>query len=237
MSFGDVLDKYRSSSYSESDKGTRFEELIARYLNTSPDYAPKIDTVWLWKDFPGRERLGGHDTGIDIVVKTKYDEYWAVQCKCYAEDHEVTKKDVDTFISASGRQFRDESGKDRYFDRRILFATTNIWSSHAVAATENQSIPVTRIKLSDLEEAAIEWDVIEEGVHGKEARKKKHDLREHQREALESAIEHYRTNDRGQMIMACGTGKTFTSLRIAEALTHGGGAEAMCCSSHRPFLW
>ena len=223
MSFNDVLSKYRASSYSEADKGTRFEELIARYIVTDPLYAPKIDEAWLWKDFPGRKQLGGHDTGIDIVVKTKYDEYWAIQCKCYAEEHEVTKKDVDTFISASGRQFKDESGNIRSFDERLLFATTNNWSSNAFAATEGQTIPVTRINLSDLEDAAVDWDAIEEGVHGKSARRKKYDLREHQKEALEKALTHYKTNDRGQMIMACGTGKTFTSLKIAESLTKGRG--------------
>jgi len=223
MSFYNVLNKYRASSYSEVDKGTKFEELIARYLVTDPLYETKIDEVWLWKNFPGNKQIGIHDTGIDIVVKTKYDEYWAIQCKCYNEEYEVTKKDVDTFITTSGRKFKDEIGDERFFDERILFATTNNWSSNAVAATEGQHIPVTRIKLSNLEEAAVDWDAIEEGVHGKEARKKKYELRGHQQEALDKALEHYKTHDKGQMIMACGTGKTFASLRIAETMTKGKG--------------
>lgn len=218
VTFQSILQKYRSHSYSERDKGARFEELISRYLMTDPAYASTLEKVWVWSSFPSRSDFGGRDTGIDLVARTKDGEYWAVQCKCYAEDHPVTKADMDTFLSTSGRMFRDIDGKEVSFSLRVIVATTDNWSFNAVEVTKGQTIPVTIIGLSILENAPVDWDEIEAGVHGKDARQKVHELREHQREALEAALNHYRDHDRGKMIMACGTGKTFTSLRIAEAI-------------------
>lgn len=218
MSFNSILQKYRSDSYTERDKGARFEELISRYLMTDPAYSSTLDKVWVWSSFPSRSDFGGRDTGIDLVARTKDGEYWAVQCKCYAENHSVTKADMDTFLSTSGRMFRDADGKEVSFSLRVIVATTDNWSFNAVEVTKGQTIPVTIIGLSILENAPVDWDEIEAGVHGKDARQNVHELREHQREALEAALNHYKDHDRGKMIMACGTGKTFTSLRIAEAI-------------------
>ena len=222
IQFEDILNKYREIAYSGADLGTRFEELIARYLMTDPLYASKLEQVWSWNRFPYRKDISDHDTGIDLVAKTKTGEYWAIQCKFYAEGHRVSKDDMDTFLSTSGKQFRDDSGERRTFSQRLIFATTNDWTETAVKATENQAIPVIRVGLNILREARVDWAAIEEGVHGTSARQKKYELREHQQEAFDKAIEHYKKNDRGQMIMACGTGKTFTSLRIAEALSADG---------------
>ena len=230
MSFQTVLQKYRSDSYSERDKGSRFEELISRYLMTDPTYASMLDRVWSWMDFSGHTELGGGDTGIDLVARTKDGEYWAVQCKCYAEDHSVTKADMDTFLSTSGRRFHDEDGKETSFALRVIVATTDNWSSNAIEVTKGQTIPVTIIGLNILESAPVDWNEIEAGVHGKDARHKAYELREHQKEALEAALNHYRDHDRGKMIMACGTGKTFTSLRITEAiLSRDGPADGKGC--------
>lgn len=222
MQFEDILKKYREIAFSGSDLGTRFEELIARYLMTDPLYSSKLEKVWSWNNFPYRKDISDHDTGIDLVARTKTGEYWAIQCKFYSEGHRVSKDDVDTFLSTSGKQFSDESGERRTFSQRLIFATTNDWTETAVKSTENQAIPVIRIGLNILREARVDWAAIEEGVHGTHARKKRYELRPHQKEAFDKAIEHYRKNDRGQMIMACGTGKTFTSLRIAEALSADG---------------
>ena len=218
MQFDDIIAKYRSEAYSERDKGARFEELMVRYFMTDPTYASQLDWVKSWMNFPGRKDLGGRDTGIDLVAKSKIGEYWAIQCKCYAKDHRVSKEDMDTFIATSGRRFRDEDGKEQIFSLRVIVATTDNWGENAIEVTGDQSIPVTIISLTNLNEAAVRWDEIEEGAHGSTARKEKYTLKPHQQEAVDKAVEHYRHNDRGRMIMACGTGKTFTSLKIAEAL-------------------
>lgn len=218
MQFDDIISKYRSDSYSERDKGTRFEELIARYFMTDPTYASMLKWTKPWMDFSGRTDLGRMDTGIDLVAKTKTGEYWAIQCKCYAEDHRVSKADMDTFISTSGRKFRDDDGNMTAFSQRVIVATTDNWGENAIEGTSGQTIPVMVIGLSMLNEAPVKWEEIEEGAHGSSARKEKYSLRPHQQEAVDKAIEHYRNNDRGKMIMACGTGKTFTSLKVMEAI-------------------
>ncbi|MCQ2053261.1 MAG: DEAD/DEAH box helicase family protein, partial [archaeon] len=217
MSFRNILDKYRVESFSEKEKGTKFEELMTRYFMTDPVYKSLLKWVKIWNDFPYKNELGSVDTGIDLVAKTNSDEYWAIQCKCYAEDHYVSKKDVDTFLATSGRTFHDDDGI-KSFSLRLIVATTNNQSDNATEVTKGQTIPVELVTLDILEKSQVDWDKIENGIHGDDARTCKFELREHQLNAYNKAISHYKTEDRGRMIMACGTGKTFTSLKIAEGL-------------------
>ena len=78
--FQKILEHYRKYSFSEADKGTRFERLMQAYLLTDPKYASRLNKVWLWNEFPGKIDFGGHDIGIDLVALTTDGEYWAIQC-------------------------------------------------------------------------------------------------------------------------------------------------------------
>ena len=93
MSFQNILSKYRKISFSERDKGDRFERLMQAYLLTDPKYAHRFKKVMLWKEFPYRADLGGNDTGIDLVALTQEGDYWAIQCKCFQEDAVIHKGD------------------------------------------------------------------------------------------------------------------------------------------------
>src|SRR5690554_2023679 len=223
MSFLKILEKYRKIAFSERDKGDRFERLMQAYLQTDPKYASKFKKVWLWSDFPGKADLGGGDTGIDLVALTFEGDYWAVQCKCYQEDAYIDKPAVDSFLSTSSREFKNEQLQTTGFAQRLWISTTNKWGSNAEQAIRNQNPPVTRINLFDLIEAPVDWEKLEKGVHGEAARTPKKTLRPHQKEALEKTNEYFKTHDRGKLIMACGTGKTFNALRIAENETDGKG--------------
>lgn len=223
MQFNQVLDKYRNISFSQRDKGDRFERLMQRYLLTDPKYSSVIEKVWLWTEFPYKDDLGGADTGIDLVAYTSTAEYWAIQCKCYQETYVIDKAAVDSFLSTSGRKFRDDKGKLISFAHRIWISTTNHWGPNASEAIKNQQPAVTRINLYDLQQAPVDWKKLEEGVHGELSRTQKKDLRKHQQDAVELTHKHFKKSDRGKLIMACGTGKTFTSLRIAETETKGKG--------------
>lgn len=216
MTFDQVLGKYRANSFSERDKGDRFERLIQAYLLTDPKYANLFETTWLWQDFPFRADFGTHDIGIDIVTKTKDGNYWAIQCKCFDADTYIDKPAVDTFLSTSGRSFANENGERINFSHRLWVSTTNKWSSKAEETLQHQNPPVTRLNLHELQQAPVDWEKIDTGLFGDKARVAIKELRTHQREALRATIESFTTNDRGKLIMACGTGKTFTSLRIAE---------------------
>lgn len=223
MDFNKVLEKYRKYSYSEKDKGERFERLMQAYLLTDPQYAYKFKKVWLWSEFHGKDDLGGGDTGIDLVAITVEGDYWAIQCKCYQESSIIDKPAVDSFLSTSSREFRNEDIKTTRFSHRLWISTTNKWGTNAEEAIRNQNPPVTRLNLYDLQHAPVDWEKLEMGIHGEASRNPKKVLKPHQKEALEETNKHFKSEDRGKLIMACGTGKTFTSLRIAENETNGKG--------------
>lgn len=222
-SFNSILEKYRKISFSERDKGERFERLMKAYLLTDPKYAYKFKKVWMWNEFPAKNDLGGGDTGIDLVALTIEGDYWAIQCKCYQESSVIDKGSVDSFLSTSSRQFKGEDLKTTSFAHRLWISTTNKWGINAQEAFKNQHPPVSRINLYDLVEAPLDWEKLDNGITGEVARTNKKTLRPHQKEALTKTNEHFKANDRGKLIMACGTGKTFNSLRIAENETDGKG--------------
>ena len=92
MTFQENLTDIRKRAITERDKGTRFERLMRAYLLTDPLYATTLNTFWLWSDFPFRKDFSGKDTGIDLIAKTVSGEYWAIQCKCFAEDAYIRDK-------------------------------------------------------------------------------------------------------------------------------------------------
>ena len=220
--FNDILKKYRETSFSESGKGTKFEELMRAYMLSLPKFHGMFDNVWLWRDFPCRCDFGsGHDLGIDIVARTVSGEYWAVQCKCYRENSYITKESVDTFLSTSGKRFSNELSEPRRFDRRVWISTTDRWSENAESTLENQIPPVMKIGLGDLVASPVDWAAVETKAHTGSSAPAQSGIPprkplDHQRDAIDAAKEHFKTHDRGKLIMACGTGKTYTSLKIAE---------------------
>lgn len=215
MDFYEVLGLCRKAA-SESDKGSRFERLIKNYFMSDPMWSDSVKEAWIWNDFPYKHAWGGRDIGIDIVLRRRNGEWIAVQCKCYDENAYVTKEDLDTFLSASSKFFIDASGSRGFFSERIVVSTTNKWSFNAEEIIKNQTVPCLRITLADLKAASVDWSLLWFGNTGVAALKPKKTLLPHQVEALDAAHGHFKAYDRGKLIMACGTGKTFTSLKIAE---------------------
>ncbi|HRO41855.1 MAG TPA: hypothetical protein PL009_03425 [Flavipsychrobacter sp.] len=166
MNFQTVLDKYRKFSFSEKDKGERFERLMKAYLLTDRKFESKLKKVWLWSEFPGKDDLGGWDVGIDLVGLTIEGDYWAIQCKCYAENASMDKPSVDSFLSTSSRKFKGEDLKTTGFAHRLWISTTNNWGRNAVEAIQNQYPPVSRIGLTDLIEAKVDWEKLEKDILG-----------------------------------------------------------------------
>jgi len=223
MSFKNILEKYRKISFSERDKGDRFERLMQAYLLTDPKYSYQFKNVWLWNEFPGKKDLGGSDTGIDLVAVTHDNDFWAIQCKCYQDTATIDKPAVDSFLSTSSREFKDESLRTTSFAQRLWISTTNKWGPNAYEAIKNQNPPVTRINLTDLMDASVDWAKLEQGIHGEKGRAEKKKLYPHVLEVRDKVFEYFKDNERGRLIMACGTGKTMTSLKIAEKQTENKG--------------
>ncbi|MBR1850393.1 MAG: DEAD/DEAH box helicase [Bacteroidales bacterium] len=217
--FAEVIDRYRKQSHSESDKGHRFERLMQAMLRTVPPYSDELQEVWLWTDFPYRASISHHDTGIDLVCRTVGGGYWAVQCKCYRAEAKIDKADVDTFLSTSARAFTDDEGSKHHFDFRLWIDTTDGgFTSTAADSFRGQAIEAKIMHLADLSELAVDWEALDRGLSGQQAITAHKQPLEHQALAVDKALAHYKDHDRGKLIMACGTGKTYTSLCIAEAL-------------------
>ncbi|MEZ0001620.1 DEAD/DEAH box helicase [Sinorhizobium fredii] len=202
-----LFERYRSGSKSEREKGTYFENLAKVFFENDPQYVQRFEKVWTYGDWAKERGISGQDTGIDLVAQVRDDGgFCAIQCKFYKEGHRIQKGDIDSFFTASGK---------RPFTERLVVDTTNAdWSEHAEGALRDQSIETQRIGLSDIEQSPIDW-----GVYIRDEKvvlAKKKELRPHQQEALQAVRSGFADADRGKLIMACGTGKTFTGLKIAE---------------------
>lgn len=214
-SIHDVLDELRDASFDERHKGDLFEALTKKYLEIDPFYGSYFEKVWLYGDWATDSKISKQDTGIDLVARiAETGEIAAIQCKFYAEGAYLDKKEIDSFFTASGKE---------PFRERYIFSTTDNWSKNASDAVEGQQIPTTIIRVQDLDESGIDWsgfslqDVANIGLL------KKKTPFPHQLEAIEAAKAHFASADRGKMIMACGTGKTFTSLQIVQEMAPKGG--------------
>lgn len=207
--FDEVIAHLRSMASSQREKGDLFERLMANVLPQLPEY--KLDKVWMREDWVRSEHFpqGGifntSDEGIDLVGMRDDGSFVAIQCKFYDENHYLGKSDLDSFFTESGKE---------PFDARLIIATTENWSSGAKRALKGQRTDVQTITLSDLKYFDIDWDKANP-TKAKVILERKTPL-EHQREAIDKVCVGFREADRGKMIMACGTGKTLTSLFIAE---------------------
>lgn len=208
----DVLASFRAEATSNRDLGDRFERLICRYLELDPIYAERFAHVWMWNEFPRKGNVG--DVGIDIVAEERATgEFCAIQCKFYLPEHTIAKEDIDSFFTASGKEL---------FSSCMLVSTTDKWSKNAEHALANQSKPITRLRVQDLDASPVDWSRFSlkrpQDLHLRERKQ----LREHQQLALADVVKGLGEADRGKLIMACGTGKTFTALRIAEKMAGSG---------------
>lgn len=186
-------------------RGKQFEYFVKWFLQNDPEWSTQVDQVWLWEEYPER---WGIDCGIDLVFQHRNGEAWAVQAKCYSQQHDITKHDVDKFLSESNR---------KGIDKRLLIATTDRIGANAKQVCEAQEKSVFRYLLSNFESANIEYPATLADLHTAK-RKLKPTPRDHQLEAIDEVVSSFHGTDRGQLIMACGTGKTFTTLWIKEKL-------------------
>jgi superfamily II DNA or RNA helicase len=198
--FQSLLDSF---SLDNHVRGRQFEIICKWFLEKDPHYASRLEKVWLWDEWPDR---WGADCGIDLIARDIDGKTWAIQSKCYAPDNSVTKRDVDSFLSESANES---------IDFRLLIATTDKVGANSRKTIQRQTVPVSLILLDDLESAPLEWPTsVEDLTSGH--RVDKWSPRDHQSRAIEDTVTGL--VDRGQMIMACGTGKTLTALWTSEKL-------------------
>lgn len=222
MTINDILTEIRSKALTEREKGTDFERLMKLWFKTDPRYS-SLEQVWLWEEFPARQDFGGQDLGIDLVARTEYGDYWAIQCKCYAEDSAIDKSAVNSFLANASRTFTEPDTSLTCEFSNLVWVQTSYkkWGANAETAIQGLSKPFTRISLNELESSSVDWNKLIEGIYGSDAQLSGKQPMKHQLEAIEKSYRHFVENDneRGKLIMACGTGKTYTSLKIMETMT------------------
>ena len=213
--FNDLLKAIEESNFSQRDKGTDFERLSLDFLTNEPTYKDQFTKVQMYSDWAKEHKdleANAKDIGIDLVATdvmaddAKEQTYTAIQCKFYAADRVVSKDDIDSFLSASDKT---------YYSKRFIIATNQKWGPNVQKELKDLKTPVTIITREKLANSSIDWSSYLKTQGKVEVIKRT--LRDYQKEALNNVIEGFKTNERGKLIMACGTGKTFTSLRTAEA--------------------
>ena len=205
--FDELVQQINDNLDNQRDRGTAFEKMVVAYLKNEPTYKQKFSNVWMLNEVPAKYHISKRDTGVDIVAKDYAGNLTAVQAKYYKG--KVGKDTINSFVA--------EAGKD-YYSAGMLVSSTDDWNRNAEAALENNTKPFTRIGLSQLRHADVNWKKFsftkENNISSKTSKK----LRAYQQKAIDNSLTYFKDHDRGKLIMAPGTGKTFTSLKIAEAL-------------------
>ena len=213
MTFDNLVHRINELAETQRDRGTYFEYLARAYFQNEPTYQNEFKNVWMLADVPEEFGVPKVDLGVDLVAEKFTGELVAIQAKFYK--HTIQKSNIDSFLG--------ELGKD-YYESGIIVASTDRWGKNAEKALADRS-DVIRIGLSDLRNSQIDWTKFSFESPEVVTVKAKKKLRYYQESAIQSALNHFKENDRGQLIMAPGTGKTFTSLKIAEAMAREASKE------------
>ena len=208
--FGDIYKSLCERYPDPRERGRQFEPLVAQVLSTDRLFQERYATVWRWSDWPAR-RSG--DIGVDIVAQRHDGGLTAIQCKCYDPGNTLYEQDLATFLANTNADF----------DERLVVSTTSNWSRNLLALISNQRPSVQRLDLFGLEATTIDWDAYLADQAAPLVERPRKEVRLHQRQALDDLLAGFREHDRGKLIMACGTGKTFTALKAAEMQAGTGG--------------
>ena len=211
-SFEDVFERLCQLYPVEQDRGRKFERIMAGVLRSDAVFAGRYSTVMHYSEW----EHGGSDIGIDLVAERADGEgFAAFQVKCYDPGRTLYENDLSTFLANTNRRFTE----------RVIISTTPHWSKNLLKLIEDQQPPVQRLYLSDVG-TGIDWDACLKGLdeeHPPVAMRLAREALEHQTAALDDLRAGFAAHDRGKLIMACGTGKTFTALRAAEEHAGIGG--------------
>lgn len=206
MSFDSLVQQINELAETQRDRGTYFEYLARAYFQNEPTYQNEFKNIWMLADVPEEYGIPKTDIGVDLVAETFTGELVAIQAKFY--DRAIQKSNIDSFLSELGKN---------YYKSGIIVASTDKWGKNAEKALADRS-DIVRIGLSDLRNSRIDWDKFSFERPDEVTVKAKKKPRYYQKEVIEKALTYFKENDRGQLIMAPGTGKTFTSLKVAEAM-------------------
>ena len=205
-SFQDVLNILDDKTTGNTEKGTVFEQLVKAFLEEDKTQSKRFDRLWMWSDWPGNNNE--HDTGVDIVARERDSgDLVAIQCKFYSPSTTIGLTELNKFLAKYSTT---------PFSSGIFVSTSWKWGKNAENALLNRDKPVIRWGPDIFENSSIDWKNFSLTRPNALIQRETKKIRDYQHRALEDTLEGFKTQDRGKLIMACGTGKTFTALRIAE---------------------
>lgn len=212
--FDDLIEQINTTARTIRDRGTYFEKLVVAYLKNEPTYKNLYTDIWMLNEVPEEYGITAEDNGVDIVARDVNGDLTGVQAKFYK--NKVGKDEINSFIA--------ELGKKQYA-KGLIVSTVDEWNSKAQATIDGQSKDVQRIGLTDLRNSQVDWSTFSfEHAETVQVKAKK-GIRNYQQEAIDRAVDYFRGHDRGQLIMAPGTGKTFTSLKFMERMAKDAAQE------------
>ena len=208
--FDELIAQVRKEVNGHRNQGTAFEKIVVSYLENEPIQKHRFDRVWMLKDVPDGYGIPKRDLGVDIVARERNTgKLTAVQAKFYKDGHRVSKGDIDSFLAQVA---------SKYYSDGIVISTTDNWNDNATTELKEIEKSVNLITLSDLKEAQMDWKLFDFQKNNLNLTKEAKTPRPYQTKIINKALDYYKDHDRGKLIMAPGTGKTFTSLRIAEGI-------------------
>lgn len=208
--FDSIMQSLEIENMTQRDRGTLFELVVTGYLKNEPMYERLFDEVWMLRDVPEKYQIPKKDTGVDLVARNRdTGDLVAIQCKYYSKGTTIQKSHIDSFLNEVGKS---------YYTQGIIVSSTDKWSNNAEQALLNRDKSITRIGLSQLRDSEIDWTLFSlKEPHNIQLKSPK-EPRFHQIPAIEAVIEGFKKENRGKLIMAPGTGKTYTSMVIAERM-------------------
>lgn len=189
---------------------------MQRFFKTEGFYADRFEEVWLWNDraqpLQNDADHAGPDYGVDLIAKEKDGGgLCAIQCKFYSLNTALGWGDLTKFFSVT-----KYDGSP--FASAILVYTGKNLSEKQMDLVEKHNCHF--ISYSTLAKSQVDWGQLE---RGKTSKKEPYNELAHQKEARRDVVRGLANADRGKLIMACGTGKTFVTLKIAEQMVGTGG--------------
>jgi len=209
-SFDKIIHDLEREDMAQRDRGTLFELLVTAYLKHEPMYARLFDEVWMLGNVPDEYGIPKKDNGVDLVARNrKTGDLIAIQCKYYSKNTTIHKSHIDSFLNEVGKS---------YYAEGIIVTSTDNWSSNANDALLDRDKKIVRIGLSQLRDSEIDWSKFSADKPKAVELKSAKNPRPHQVPAIEAVVNGFEAVDRGKLIMAPGTGKTYTSMVIAEKM-------------------
>ena len=212
--FRRVIKRIDEVSDNTTEKGTLFEKVVKAFIEQDKARSERFSHVWLWYDWPGRNDRP--DIGIDLVARERDSgNLVAIQCKFRKQGTTLYLDDIATFLTALGHT---------EFSEGVIVSTTENWGPNVENSLKSRDKPVARWGVWHFENSSIDWSKFRLGNPSNLASREVKTLRDYQSDAMDAVLSGFVENQRGKLIMPCGSGKTFAALRIAEQDVGPGGS-------------